>query len=253
MDGFFASPAGIALILAAQSLLVIGFVMISLLFLVYGDRKIWAAVQMRRGPNVVGAFGLLQSVADALKYVVKEIVVPAGRRQGGVLPRADAVLRAGDGRLGGDPVRLDLGAGRHQRRDPLCLRDLVARGLWRDHGGLGVELEVPVPRLAALGGADDLLRGVDRADHRRRDHLDRKPELRRDRAGAEDRLGPVRLVLAAASADGGAVLHLGAGGDQPAAVRSAGGGVGTRRGLPGRVFLDPVPACSWPANTSRSS
>jgi NADH-quinone oxidoreductase subunit H len=78
MSDFLATPGGIALTIAAQSLLVIGFVMISLLFLVYGDRKIWAAVQMRRGPNVVGAFGLLQSVADALKYVVKEIVVPAG-------------------------------------------------------------------------------------------------------------------------------------------------------------------------------
>ncbi len=78
MAEFLTTNAGIALIMAAQSLLVIGFVMISLLFLVYGDRKIWAAVQMRRGPNVVGAFGLLQTVADALKYVVKEIVVPAG-------------------------------------------------------------------------------------------------------------------------------------------------------------------------------
>ena len=78
MDNFFQSGAGIALVIAAQSLLVIGFVMISLLFLVYGDRKIWAAVQMRRGPNVVGPWGLLQTVADALKYVVKEIVVPAG-------------------------------------------------------------------------------------------------------------------------------------------------------------------------------
>ncbi|MEL6167984.1 MAG: NADH-quinone oxidoreductase subunit NuoH [Pseudomonadota bacterium] len=78
MADFFTTPAGIAVIIAAQCLLVIGFVMISLLFLVYGDRKIWAAVQMRRGPNVVGAFGLLQTVADALKYVVKEIVVPAG-------------------------------------------------------------------------------------------------------------------------------------------------------------------------------
>jgi NADH-quinone oxidoreductase subunit H len=78
MDGFLQTGPGIALLIAAQSLLVIAFVMISLLFLVYGDRKIWAAVQMRRGPNVVGAFGLLQSVADALKYVVKEIVVPAG-------------------------------------------------------------------------------------------------------------------------------------------------------------------------------
>ena len=78
MADFFSTGLGIGLIIAAQCLLVIGFVMISLLFLVYGDRKIWAAVQMRRGPNVVGIFGLLQTVADALKYVVKEIVVPAG-------------------------------------------------------------------------------------------------------------------------------------------------------------------------------
>jgi NADH-quinone oxidoreductase subunit H len=78
MAEFLATPFGTVLLIALQGLLIIGFVMISLLFLVYGDRKIWAAVQMRRGPNVVGAFGLLQSVADALKYVVKEIVVPAG-------------------------------------------------------------------------------------------------------------------------------------------------------------------------------
>ena len=76
--GFFATGLGTAVLLIAQSLLIVAFVMISLLFLVYGDRKIWAAVQMRRGPNVVGPFGLLQTVADALKYVVKEIVVPAG-------------------------------------------------------------------------------------------------------------------------------------------------------------------------------
>jgi len=78
MADFLTTTLGIALLVMAQSLLVIAFVMISLLFLVYGDRKIWAAVQMRRGPNVVGIFGILQSVADALKYVVKEIVIPAG-------------------------------------------------------------------------------------------------------------------------------------------------------------------------------
>ena len=78
MAEFFQTGAGIAVLIALQSLAIIAFVMISLLFLVYGDRKIWAAVQMRKGPNVVGAFGLLQSVADALKYVVKEIVIPAG-------------------------------------------------------------------------------------------------------------------------------------------------------------------------------
>ncbi len=78
MAEFLTTPLGILVTIMAQVLLVIGFVMISLLFLVYGDRKIWAAVQLRRGPNVVGPWGLLQTVADALKYVVKEIVVPAG-------------------------------------------------------------------------------------------------------------------------------------------------------------------------------
>ncbi len=78
MADFLATPFGTFLLIAVQCLGIIAFVMISLLFLVYGDRKIWAAVQMRRGPNVVGPWGILQSVADALKFVVKEIVLPAG-------------------------------------------------------------------------------------------------------------------------------------------------------------------------------
>ncbi|MCV6593412.1 MAG: NADH-quinone oxidoreductase subunit NuoH [Silicimonas sp.] len=78
MAEFLTTPLGVLLIAVVQVLLVVAFVMVSLLFLVYGDRKIWAAVQMRRGPNVVGPWGLLQTVADALKYVVKEIVIPSG-------------------------------------------------------------------------------------------------------------------------------------------------------------------------------
>jgi len=78
MADFLLTPFGTFVLILAQCLAVVGFVMVSLLFLVYGDRKVWAAVQMRRGPNVVGIYGLLQTVADALKYVVKEVVVPAG-------------------------------------------------------------------------------------------------------------------------------------------------------------------------------
>jgi NADH-quinone oxidoreductase subunit H len=52
--------------------------LVSLAFLLLADRKIWAAVQLRRGPNVVGAFGLLQSFADFFKFVFKEVIVPAG-------------------------------------------------------------------------------------------------------------------------------------------------------------------------------
>jgi len=53
-------------------------ILVSLAFLLLMDRKVWAAVQMRKGPNVVGPFGLLQSFADFIKFVMKEIVIPAG-------------------------------------------------------------------------------------------------------------------------------------------------------------------------------
>ena len=52
-------------------------VLVSVALIVWLDRKIWGAVQKRRGPNVVGPFGLLQTVADALKYIFKEIIIPA--------------------------------------------------------------------------------------------------------------------------------------------------------------------------------
>ncbi|MEX0284813.1 MAG: NADH-quinone oxidoreductase subunit NuoH [Paracoccaceae bacterium] len=79
MAEFFSNTTlGILLVVVAQILLVVVPLLVALAFLMYADRKIWAAVQIRRGPNVVGVFGLMQSFADFLKYIVKEIVVPAG-------------------------------------------------------------------------------------------------------------------------------------------------------------------------------
>ncbi len=78
MAEFFSTGLGTFVIILAQCLLMAVFLLLSAYFILYADRKIWAAVQMRRGPNVVGAFGLLQSLADMLKLVLKEIVVPAG-------------------------------------------------------------------------------------------------------------------------------------------------------------------------------
>ncbi len=72
------SPAGWTLITVGEVLLVMVGVLVSLAFLLYADRKIWAAVQWRRGPNVVGPFGLLQSFADFGKFLLKEIVIPDG-------------------------------------------------------------------------------------------------------------------------------------------------------------------------------
>ena len=81
-DFFYTTGLGIALLTVGQVLLLVVPLLLALAFLMYADRKIWAAVMMRRGPNVVGVFGLLQSFADFLKYIVKEVVVPAGADKG---------------------------------------------------------------------------------------------------------------------------------------------------------------------------
>jgi len=77
-------PAGAAWFLSQAIVILILSVslLVMLAFLLLFDRKVWAAVQMRRGPNVVGAFGLLQSFADFLKFVLKELVIPAGANKG---------------------------------------------------------------------------------------------------------------------------------------------------------------------------
>ena len=70
------------LMMLGESLLLLVALLIFVAYILYADRKIWAAVQMRRGPNVVGPFGLLQPFADLLKFVVKEPIVPAGANKG---------------------------------------------------------------------------------------------------------------------------------------------------------------------------
>jgi NADH-quinone oxidoreductase subunit H len=69
-------------IMIAQSLLLMTVLLIIIAYILYADRKIWAAVQIRRGPNVVGPWGLLQSFADLLKFVLKEPTIPAGANKG---------------------------------------------------------------------------------------------------------------------------------------------------------------------------
>jgi NADH-quinone oxidoreductase subunit H len=79
---FFTEYAWPVIVIVAQSLLLLVILLVAIAYVLYADRKIWAAVQMRRGPNVVGPFGLLQSFADLLKFVVKEPVIPAGANKG---------------------------------------------------------------------------------------------------------------------------------------------------------------------------
>jgi NADH-quinone oxidoreductase subunit H len=70
------------LIILLKSLAVVVAVLVYVAYVVYADRKIWAAVQLRRGPNVVGPWGLFQTFADMIKFVVKEPIIPAGANKG---------------------------------------------------------------------------------------------------------------------------------------------------------------------------
>ena len=154
------------IVIVAQSVLLLVILLVAIAYILLADRKIWAAVQIRRGPNVVGPWGLFQSFADLLKFVVKEPVIPAGANKGVFLlaPLVTCVLALAAWAV--IPVNAELGHRQYQCRRALHLRDLLADGLRRDHGGMGVEFEISIPRRAALGGPDGVLRSL----HRLRDH-----------------------------------------------------------------------------------
>src|ERR1700730_9996993 len=69
-------------LIAPESVLLVVVLLVAIAYVLYADRKIWAAVQIRRGPNVVGPWGLLQSFADLLKFMLKEPIIPAGANKG---------------------------------------------------------------------------------------------------------------------------------------------------------------------------
>ena len=131
--------------------------MLAVAMIIYADRKIWAAMALRRGPNVVGPFGLLQSFADGLKVFLKETIIPSVANRGLFLIApiitftvaliAWAVIPFGDGH----------GARQHQCRPALSARRLLARRLRDHHRGLGVQLEIPVLQCLARRCSDGVL------------------------------------------------------------------------------------------------
>src|SRR5262247_3277322 len=91
---FFTDYVWPVIVIVAQSVLLLVLLLLITAYVLYADRELWAAVQIRRGPNVVGPGGLLQSFADLIKFVVKEPIIPAGANKGVFLlaPLVTAVL-----------------------------------------------------------------------------------------------------------------------------------------------------------------
>jgi NADH-quinone oxidoreductase subunit H len=82
MTDFFWNYVWPFAIIVIESVVLLTVLLVVIAYVLYADRKIWAAVQMRRGPNVVGPWGLFQSFADLIKFALKEPIIPAGANKG---------------------------------------------------------------------------------------------------------------------------------------------------------------------------
>ena len=85
-------------------------ILVSVALIVWLDRRIWGFVQKRKGPNVVGPFGILQTLADALKYIFKEIIIPAS---------ANKII---------------------------FIRDFIFKCLWNHNGRMGIKFKISIFR-----------------------------------------------------------------------------------------------------------
>ena len=143
------------IVLQSVALLIALLIVVS--FLIYADRKVWAAVQLRRGPNVVGPFGVLQSFADLLKFVFKEVIIPDGANKGVFVlaPIISAALSLAAWAV--VPVAegwsvADINVG--------ILYLFALSSPWRlrhYHGGVGVQLKISVPLSAPFCRANGVL------------------------------------------------------------------------------------------------
>ena len=82
MSDFIATSFGTLVITVVQALALLVPLLVAVAYLTYGERKVMAAMQMRKGPNVVGPFGLGQPFADAIKMLMKETIIPSGASRG---------------------------------------------------------------------------------------------------------------------------------------------------------------------------
>ncbi len=82
MSDFWTTYGFPFLVMLGQSVLLLVVLLVIIAYVLYADRKIWAAVQIRRGPNVVGPWGLFQSFADLTKFILKEPIIPSGANKG---------------------------------------------------------------------------------------------------------------------------------------------------------------------------
>src|SRR5579883_1517834 len=216
------------LMMLIKSVALLVVLLIFIAYVLYADRKIWAAVQLRRGPNVVGPWGLLQSFADMLKFVFKEPVIPDGANKGvfllapfimGMLAlSAWAVIPVSPGWA---IANINVGILYIFAISSLSVYGIIMGG-WASNS--------KYPFLSALRSAAQMISY----------EVSIGFVIITVLLCAGYALRPSWLVLAAALSDVRHFRRLGSCRDEPAAFRSCRGGIGARCRLHGRVLLDSI-------------
>ena len=216
-ESVWQSPLGHLGLVFGETLAMLVPLLIMVAYLTYAERKVLAAMQVRKGPNVVGPFGLLQPFADAIKMLMKETIIPSGSNRllfliapmvtFGLAMIAWAVIPVSGGWVIAD----------YQCWHPVLVRDQLNGCVRYYHRRVGEQFEIRVSWRDAQRRANGELRSFDGVRDRFRAAVRRQPEPVADRARpAED------MVFHPAVPDVHRLLHLGAGGDQPLSVRLAG-------------------------------
>ena len=114
-------------------------ILVSVAMIVWLDRRVWGLVQKRRGPNVVGPFGLFQTLADALKYIFKEIIIPASANKvvfilAPIITMTLALVSWAVIPMSKDLVLADINVG------VLYFCCFLIRSLWNNYGWMGIKL-----------------------------------------------------------------------------------------------------------------
>ena len=128
--------------------------MLGVAYLTYAERKVIGWMQVRIGPNRVGFQGLLQPIADGLKLLMKEIIIPSGANKGLFILGPILVIAPALAAWAVIPFHRYAGARQHQCRPAVYDGDHLDGRVWRHRRGLGFQLQICLSRRHALGGAD---------------------------------------------------------------------------------------------------
>jgi NADH:ubiquinone oxidoreductase subunit H len=132
-------------------------VLVSVAMIVWLDRRVWAFVQKRQGPNVVGPFGLLQSLADALKYIFKEIIIPSTSNKVIFILAPIVTMTLALISWAVIPFSATLGFSRYKCWNFIFVCCFFFRSLWNYYGWLGLKFKISISWSYKICGSNGFL------------------------------------------------------------------------------------------------